>query len=56
MPVKKRRNAKHITVNIDIDVLKELENFCKQEKRTKSSAIELAIEEYLKNHFERKNK
>ena len=44
-----------ITMSIDHALHEALEKYCKKEKRSKSNAVELAIEEFLNNHTEGSN-
>lgn len=44
-----KNSKKPITITIDTEVLRQLEQLCEEDKRTKSSAVELALEKYLKD-------
>lgn len=41
------KNYKNITLSFDADLLKRLDAYCDKERRTRSSAFELAVEKYL---------
>lgn len=43
------KNYKSITLSFDAELLKKLDAYCEKERRTRSSAFELAVEKYLKN-------
>jgi len=43
----KTKNRKTYTLSLDVDLMEELDAFCDKERRTRSSAIELAVEMYL---------
>lgn len=53
MPEKDKKR-KHVTFNMDVDMIEKLEEYCKKEKRTKSAAIELALELLLNKKKEAK--
>ena len=44
---RKPKNSKIVTLSLDCDLMDLLEKYCERDRRTKSSAIELAIEKYL---------
>lgn len=46
------QKKKRISMSIDPVLFETLTSFCKQEKRSISNAAEVAIEEFLKNHYE----
>ena len=43
----KAKNRKTYTLSLDVDLMEELDSYCDKERRTRSSAIELAVEMYL---------
>lgn len=45
----------HVTFNIDCEVFAKLEEYCLKERRTKSSAVEIAIEKFLEMNQEEHN-
>lgn len=47
---------KKLSLTIDPVLLETLLAFCKEEKRSISNATEVAIEEFLKNHYEGSDK
>ena len=44
---RKPKNKKVFTLSLDSDLMEELDILCEKERRTRSSAIELAVEMYL---------
>lgn len=49
MAKKKVKDSTPMSLSIDSEVLKKLEAFCEKERRSKTSAIELAILHYLED-------
>ena len=43
----KPKNNKTYTLSLDADLIKTLDKICEKERRTRSSAIELAVEMYI---------
>jgi len=50
------KESRVVSFNLDVDIIERLSNFCEKERRTKTSAVELAITEYLDNHFKDEDK
>ena len=44
---RKRGNRKAFTLSLDRTLIDHLDKYCEKERRTRSSAIEIAIEEYI---------
>lgn len=44
---KPKKGRKTISLSIDSDILLKLDDFCEQDRRSRSSAIEIAIERYF---------
>ena len=42
-----KKKKVHATFNIDKDLLKRLDKYTKEERRTKSSVVEIALEAHL---------
>ncbi|WP_303395276.1 ribbon-helix-helix protein, CopG family [Amedibacillus dolichus] len=45
-----KKDNKALNIKLDAKLYEELERYCDKTKRTKTSVIELALEEYLKNN------
>jgi len=45
----KPKNGKQISMTIDSDILENLDSYCELERRSRTSAIELAIVYYLEH-------
>lgn len=46
---KPKKGRKTISLSIDSDILLKLDDFCDRDRRSRSSAIEIAIEKYLES-------
>jgi len=44
----RQKNNKTYTLSLDADLMKELDELCREERRTRSSAVELGVELYIR--------
>ena len=44
----KQKKCKPYTMSLDIELMDKLDEFCEKERRSRTSAVELAVERYLK--------
>ena len=49
---REKRNATKVSYNLDNDLLARLKEYCKKTGRYETRAIEMAIEEFLKDHMD----
>lgn len=47
----KQVNQKAISAKVDIEVFAEMELFCKRSEMKRNRLINLALNEYMKNHW-----
>lgn len=46
---KQNKDWKALNIKLDRTVYEQLEEYCKESRRTKTAVVELALEEYFKN-------
>lgn len=47
---RQKKDNKALNIKIDSKLYKDLEKYCEKTRLTKTALVELALEDYLKNH------